>query len=368
MGVRPAVDSLIENPAFDPRTQERPSTRVGDVRSSFEPSDTFVKSLPATDLVDRVLASASLRQNKEVAGEQHGKERGRHPAETYIQYSPRRRRFCREGPTVRMLRGETSSAPPSWRRGDVVVGDAFEYMETATFATTGGVVWDAARRLIDYLEASAHDLGLDAPDVNILELGSGTGWMGMVVAQNVKRAGVVCLTEMEAGGALEWLSKNVARNEPAALWPPGRLVVEALDWTEFHVDDANVDASADGGGVRCSTSNGVVHALPWDVVVGSDLVYNEDGARMLPRVFRGLIDRARAVGKTAPLVLYAHTKYRYELLDILFFESLEQCGLTRVEVREPGVATPPASPEPLTELFPEKRIAVFRIELAAKHT
>ena len=37
-------------------------------------------------------------------------------------------------------------------------------------------------------------------------------------------------------------------------------------------------------------------------------------------------------------------------------------GLVVTEVREPNAPSPPASPEPLSQLFPEKRVAVFRIE------
>ncbi len=59
---------------------------------------------------------------------------------------------------------------------------------------------------------------------------------------------------------------------------------------------------------------------------------------------------------------------RCALLDrvLQFFEQLARCGLTCVEVREPGVPTPPPSPPPLTELFPEMRIAVYDIRLAGQ--
>jgi cyclopropane fatty-acyl-phospholipid synthase-like methyltransferase len=63
-------------------------------------------------------------------------------------------------------------------------------------------VWKAAHRLIDYLEATGDETGLSKPGVNILELGSGTGWMGMVLAQNLQEAKTVCMTEMEAGVGL----------------------------------------------------------------------------------------------------------------------------------------------------------------------
>lgn len=46
-----------------------------------------------------------------------------------------------------------------------------------------------------------------------------------------------------------------------------------------------------------------------------------------------------------------------------FFQQLGRCGLTCTEVREPGLPTPPPSPPPLTDLFPEMRIAVYDIRL-----
>ena len=98
------------------------------------------------------------------------------------------------------------------------------------------------------------------------------------------------------------------------------------------------------------------------------------GVAMLPRVFRRLLDNAHANARAAtdggeknatgppPAAYYAHTKYRYELRDIEFFAEMSRRGLVMTEVREPNAPSPPASPEPLSQLFPEKRVAVFRIE------
>ena len=102
-------------------------------------------------------------------------------------------------------------------------------------------------------------------------------------------------------------------------------------------------------------------------------MYDDAGVAMLPRVFRRLLDNAAnafdaraategdAREKKSPAAYYAHTKYRYELRDIEFFAEMSRRGLVVTEVREPNAPTPPASPEPLSQLFPEKRIAVFQI-------
>ena len=86
-------------------------------------------------------------------------------------------------------------------------------------------------------------------------------------------------------------------------------------------------------------------------------MYDDDGVRYLPRAVSHFLRRCRTH------FLYAHTKYRYELRDTALWREFEQCGLDVEEVREDGAPSPPSSPEPLTQLFPEKRIAVLRITL-----
>lgn len=98
---------------------------------------------------------------------------------------------------------------------------------------------------------------------------------------------------------------------------------------------------------------------PWDLLIGSDLIYTEQGCRMLPQVMRQLA----TPGHTR--VLYCHTRHRFDHLDLLLMEELARAGLLAREVRERGVPTPPPSPPPLTELFPDFRIAVYSISFAS---
>ncbi|MBE35254.1 MAG: hypothetical protein CMI16_06830 [Opitutaceae bacterium] len=71
------ANALIVNPAFDSQTKETLTTRPASFGSTWSPSERLVKSvLDDTDIVARVLAHASLRQNKELQ-KQDGKKRGR---------------------------------------------------------------------------------------------------------------------------------------------------------------------------------------------------------------------------------------------------------------------------------------------------
>ena len=251
-------------------------------------------------------------------------------------------------------------------------------------------MWQAAHRLAEYLEAVVSDVGLDRPGAKILELGAGTGWLSMVLARNLPDADRVVATEMASGGALDWLRRNVRKNESLAeergcrLWPPGRLRTEECDWSVYQGGAPSVsgyDGDDAGANARDPVPRSVagsipgsptLDAVPWDFIVGSDLVYDENGVRMLPRVIRSLLEKAAAAraetdldpGAPPPRAYYCHTKYRYELRDIEFYAEMRACGLEMKEVRAPGMSTPPASPEPLSQLFPEKRVAVYRVALA----
>lgn len=109
---------------------------------------------------------------------------------------------------------------------------------------------------------------------------------------------------------------------------------------------------------RSSRPNGgASHADAWDFIVGSDLIYLDEGVRQLPRVLAAL-----ATSHTT--IYYAHTKRRFESLDDDFMQELKLCALNCVEVMEPWAAALPESPPPFSSLFPDMRIAVYRIQKA----
>lgn len=295
-------------------------------------------------------------------------------------------------------------------------------VESTPLSTTGGHTWAAARRLAAYLSAAADQLGLTRPGLQLLELGAGTGWLGCTVARNLHPTALVCLTE-QAGG-LDWLRHNVQLNRQRGL-PLARVQVQACDWLEYagsgdaqsatqgsvggsssaaesseHGQNglaamqrpaacSNTDAQAQeqqpqqqnreqrhagerpqqpgagnacspdavGGQLSCSSAALDLRSTRWDFIIGSDLIYNEVGSRCLPRVLGALV-------RPGTVALYCHTKHRFDLLDWEFFAELEACGLQCEEVWEPGVPPPPTSPPaqfPPADLFPDQRIAVYRI-------
>ena len=63
--------------------------------------------------------------------------------------------------------------PRSEELKEVIVAPSSDFTDIVTTQTTGGKIWDAARKLLDYLVADG--LG----DVrSVLELGAGCGWLG----------------------------------------------------------------------------------------------------------------------------------------------------------------------------------------------
>jgi predicted nicotinamide N-methyase len=238
-------------------------------------------------------------------------------------------------------------------------------IENKPLSTTGGHTWAAAYRLASYLAAVAPDLGLDAPGARVLELGAGCGWLGITLARNCPAAGLVCLTEQEEGGACDWLRHNVELNRARGLHL-NAVQVQPCDWLAYSDqggEEREKRAAAEdrdreeGDGSNGAESPLDLETVDWDFIIGSDLIYNSIGSTCLPRVLA-------ALARPATKIFYCHTKHRYDLLDMEFFEELTAVGLRWEEVWEPGEAVPPASPPPQfppVDLFPEQRIAVFRI-------
>eukprot|EP00802_Teleaulax_amphioxeia_P026183 Tamp_27197.p1 GENE.Tamp_27197~~Tamp_27197.p1 ORF type:complete len:270 (+),score=56.00 Tamp_27197:109-810(+) len=213
--------------------------------------------------------------------------------------------------------------------------------------------------MAEFLEASQDELHLRRPGLKIIELGAGCGWLGLTIARNLPSASV-CITEMEEGGALEHLEYNVALN------PMDNVSTAACDWALWQETAHKSDNATGGeggahtnppGGGRNSADFKMISSTKWDLVIGSDLIYNDIGVLWLPRVLNDLIGQDG-------VAYYCHTKNRLPMADVDFILQLSSLGLACKETREKGAETPPPSPPFFESLFPEQRIQVLRIERA----
>ena len=112
--------------------------------------------------------------------------------------------------------------------------------------------------------------------VRIVELGAGTGWLGLLLAHNLPGIERMLLTEMEEGHCLEHLDAAVELNRQANLAGVERVSTAAFDWK------AAVASEMQENGERCYSPS--VLEERWDFVIGSDLVYGEETAALLPQV------------------------------------------------------------------------------------
>ena len=93
----------------------------------------------------------------------------------------------------------TSTAMPDGTPPTIRIESADEFAQSVTKQTTGGEVWGAARSLQAYLETHPAEL---AGCRTLLELGSGTGWLGMMVALNAPAVERIYLSEMLDGASI----------------------------------------------------------------------------------------------------------------------------------------------------------------------
>ena len=137
-----------------------------------------------------------------------------------------------------------------------------------------GWIWESSRALeTALLEAVAASTRTDWEQLRCLELGSGTGWLALRLAQLGAD-----VTATDRAGATALLRRNVMRNQEAcraAGADETALRVECLDVTW---EDADGDGDS-GDGVAAD-------AAAWDWLVGSDLLYVHESHAPLLRTLR----------------------------------------------------------------------------------
>ncbi|KAH3708308.1 protein N-lysine methyltransferase METTL21A-like [Dreissena polymorpha] len=144
------------------------------------------------------------------------------------------------------------------------------------------VVWDAAEVLSAYLEENPHLVR----GRNTIELGAGTGLVGIVAALLGSH---VTITDREE--VLDFLKETVSQNLPEDLL--GRTEIRALDWTK------DINNFPD----------------PFDVILGADIVYIEE-------VFEDLLRTLLKLSNRDTLVLLS-CRIRYER-DNYFLDRLRE--------------------------------------------
>jgi len=247
-------------------------------------------------------------------------------------------------------------------------------IERADLSSTGGHTWPAAHKMLKFLEAGAglvadgdfdsyctfaksrcRTAGCSKPShcLNVLELGSGCGWLAFSVAwnwlstssdsENQTRRAIpqnppafhICATEQVEYDAFQWLQHNLNTVIDHHRILDGFVCAKEFSW----------------GNIEHQKKIAEKH---WHFIIASDVVYEELGAKELA-VALSLLVTSCTVG------IYAHTKHRYDHLDLAFFENMNANGLDVVEITMPGESPTPPSPPPMTEIFPEKRIAFYKI-------
>ena len=138
---------------------------------------------------------------------------------------------------------------------------------------SGGWIWEASNvceaAIVKLCTASAKDW----EDMRVLELGSGTGWLALRVARLGAR-----VTATDRGCRVAAATLNVLRNQKRAFTADGeqalRVAVVALDWEEERAAAMSADAAA-ASEVDTGDEGDELRGR-FDLVIGSDLIYNRE--------------------------------------------------------------------------------------------
>lgn len=217
-------------------------------------------------------------------------------------------------------------------------------------------VWTSSRGFLSWLEQHWDDIITptlpSAKGCSILELGSGTGFLGIHLAYNLQRQNQmaqtkydykVTLSDTATTGAYFWTKANLER----AMKQPGDD--DSIEDNDYVCDDTNSrqeDEKKDEDSSVNLASNmaplGNINVIPfdwscdeqrqavstqmdnWDLIIGTDLIYSEDGCVYLVKAMSMLLISSQKERR----ILYGHTTGRITGLDKKFESELDHEGLS----------------------------------------
>eukprot|EP00037_Helgoeca_nana_P034169 m.420811 g.420811 ORF g.420811 m.420811 type:complete len:236 (+) comp32889_c0_seq1:151-858(+) len=219
----------------------------------------------------------------------------------------------------------------AWSCSDVQVLTLDTYLDdfADTYPSHGDAsftgLWPAAKGFASFLEE--REITLLPPGTNVLELGSGTGWLGTVVAFNAHNLAQVLLTDIQP----EWLAANLAAS----------VAAKDSQSVGAHVDSVARTCRFDWGSLADRERVGSV--TTWDLVLGCDLVYAEDSIGPFVATIRSLLITHRATR-----VLYCHGQGRVPAVDTALMVALSDAN---VHVAEVGIVSSEGNPERPSVVF-----------------
>lgn len=176
----------------------------------------------------------------------------------------------------------------------------------------GGSVWTSGEILADHLQLQRRRYRALFDGKRVVELGSGTGFVGLAIAASFRPAHVF-LTDLSTH--LACLERNVSRNQ-SVLQPGVQVHVAELSWGssehEAALQDVLAAASADG-------------ARTPDVIIGTDVAYMRELYAPLQHSLRAL-----AVNRSTLVLLGLNRADT----DMAFFQQLERDGFEYYKIRD----------------------------------
>ena len=202
------------------------------------------------------------------------------------------------------------------------------FIEPFPLESTGGKVWDASFKFLEFLLRLEQFNGCSGQ--RVLELGSGCGWLGMRVGRKFPSWTVVT-SERGSMGALRCLNHNLGLNTIA------NVSSIELDWSDLSSD---------------------VKSRGWDFIIGCELVYSYDGARLLPKVIADLLRG------TSTVCYYAHSLNRFESVDEVLLSEFRRNQLNVKVVHGRGNVFDDESIGSFNSLFNDLELVIFKITVS----